>query len=154
MTPRIDIPIAHPSSIPMNILLTDGQTNFVQAQITSGQCSSPEEVIAIALEMMAHSQETHDPIWLNETSIKVQVGLDDICPWRCPRRRNGDRTTSATASTEARRSRPHDPFLAISLEFNLLKTTLQHRRERNQSAAMAWLMTQIQHQPNSQSTVS
>jgi Uma2 family endonuclease len=30
------------------------------------------------------------------------------------------------------------------LEFSLLKTTLQRRRESNQSAAMAWLMTQIQ----------
>jgi Uma2 family endonuclease len=40
------------------------------------------------------------------------------------------------------------------LEFSLLKTTLQRRRESNQSAAMAWLMTQIQHQPNSQSAVS
>jgi antitoxin ParD1/3/4 len=62
----------------MNILLTADQTNFVQSQIASGQFSSPEEVIAIALEMMANSQETHDPIWLEETRIKVQVGLDDI----------------------------------------------------------------------------
>jgi antitoxin ParD1/3/4 len=35
-------------------------------------------VIAIALEMMASSRETHDPVWLEETRIKVQVGLDDI----------------------------------------------------------------------------
>jgi antitoxin ParD1/3/4 len=62
----------------MNILLTADQTNFVQSQIASGQFSSPEEVIAIALEIMAHSQETHDPIWLEETRIKVQAGLDDI----------------------------------------------------------------------------
>jgi antitoxin ParD1/3/4 len=78
MASRIDIPIAHPSYIPMNILLTLDQTDFVQTQIESGQCSSPEEVIAIALEMMAHSQEAHDPVWLEETRIKVQVGLDDI----------------------------------------------------------------------------
>jgi antitoxin ParD1/3/4 len=62
----------------MNILLTLDQTDFVQTQIESGQCSSPEEVIAIALEMMAHAQEVHDPVWLEETRIKVQVGLDDI----------------------------------------------------------------------------
>jgi Arc/MetJ-type ribon-helix-helix transcriptional regulator len=36
----------------MNILLTVDQTNFVQAQVASGQFLSPEEVIAIALEMM------------------------------------------------------------------------------------------------------
>ena len=62
----------------MNILLTVDQTDFVQTQLESGQFSTPEEVIAIALEMMASSRETHDPVWLEETRIKVQVGLDDI----------------------------------------------------------------------------
>jgi antitoxin ParD1/3/4 len=62
----------------MNILLTVDQTDFVQTQLESGQFSTPEEVIAIALEMMASSRETHDPVWLEETRTKVQVGLDDI----------------------------------------------------------------------------
>jgi antitoxin ParD1/3/4 len=62
----------------MNILLTVDQTDFVQTQIESGQCSSPEEVIAIALAMMASAQDAHDPVWLEETRRKVQVGLDDI----------------------------------------------------------------------------
>jgi antitoxin ParD1/3/4 len=63
----------------MNILLTVDQTDFVQTQIESGQCSSPEEVIAIALAMMASAQQdVHDPVWLEETRHKVQVGLDDI----------------------------------------------------------------------------
>jgi antitoxin ParD1/3/4 len=62
----------------MNILLTVDQTDFVQTHLESGQFSTPEEVIAIALEMMASSRETHDPVWLEETRIKVQVGLDDI----------------------------------------------------------------------------
>ncbi len=62
----------------MNILLTVDQTDFVQTQLESGQFSSPEEVIAIALEMMASSQDDHDPIWLEQTRLKVQVGLDDI----------------------------------------------------------------------------
>jgi Arc/MetJ-type ribon-helix-helix transcriptional regulator len=48
----------------MNILLTVDQTDFVQTQLESGQFSSPEEVIAIALEMMASSRETHDSVWL------------------------------------------------------------------------------------------
>jgi antitoxin ParD1/3/4 len=62
----------------MNILLTVDQTDFVQTQIASGQFANPEEVIAIALGMMASAQDTHDPVWLEETRIKVQVGLDDI----------------------------------------------------------------------------
>ena len=62
----------------MNILLTIDQTDFVQTQLETGQFSSPEEVIAIALEMMASSRETHDPVWLEETRLKVRVGLDDI----------------------------------------------------------------------------
>jgi len=62
----------------MNILLTVDQTDFVQTQLESGQFSSPEEVIAIALEMMASLREDHDPVWLEQTRIKVQVGLDDI----------------------------------------------------------------------------
>jgi antitoxin ParD1/3/4 len=62
----------------MNILLTVDQTDFIQNQLESGQFSSPEEVIAVALEMMACSSKAHDPIWLEETRIKVQVGLDDI----------------------------------------------------------------------------
>lgn len=62
----------------MNILLTADQTDFVQTQLESGQFSSPEEVIAIALEMMASAREVHDPVWLEETRIKVQIGLDDI----------------------------------------------------------------------------
>jgi antitoxin ParD1/3/4 len=62
----------------MNILLTGEQTDFVQTQIETGQFSNPEEVIAIALEMMASAQDAPDPVWLAETRIKVQVGLDDI----------------------------------------------------------------------------
>ena len=62
----------------MNILLTVDQTDFVQTQLESGQFSSPEEVIAIALEMMASSRENHDPVWLEQIRIQVQVGLDDI----------------------------------------------------------------------------
>ncbi len=62
----------------MNILLTVDQTDFVQTQIESGQCSSPEEVIAIALAMMASAQDSPDPVWLEETRSKVQVGLADI----------------------------------------------------------------------------
>jgi antitoxin ParD1/3/4 len=62
----------------MNILLTVDQTDFVQTQIASGQFANPEEVIAIALGMMASAQDTQDPVWLEETRIKVQVGLDDI----------------------------------------------------------------------------
>jgi antitoxin ParD1/3/4 len=62
----------------MNILLTVDQTDFVQTQIASGHFANPEEVIAIALEMMASAQDADDPVWLEETRIKVQVGLDDI----------------------------------------------------------------------------
>ena len=62
----------------MNILLTVDQIDFIHTQIESGQFSSPEEVVAIALEMMANSQDVHDPVWLEETRLKVQVGLDDI----------------------------------------------------------------------------
>jgi antitoxin ParD1/3/4 len=62
----------------MNILLTVDQTDFVQTQIASGHFANPEEVIAIALEMMASAQDDDDPVWLEETRIKVQVGLDDI----------------------------------------------------------------------------
>jgi antitoxin ParD1/3/4 len=62
----------------MNILLTVDQTDFVQTQIANGHFTHPEEVIAIALEMMASAQDNHDPVWLEETRIKVQVGLDDI----------------------------------------------------------------------------
>jgi antitoxin ParD1/3/4 len=62
----------------MNILLTVDQMDFVQTQIASGHFANPEEVIAIALEMMASAQDVDDPVWLEETRIKVQVGLDDI----------------------------------------------------------------------------
>jgi antitoxin ParD1/3/4 len=62
----------------MNILLTVDQTDFVQTQIASGHFANPEEVIAIALEMMASAQDGDDPVWLEATRIKVQVGLDDI----------------------------------------------------------------------------
>jgi antitoxin ParD1/3/4 len=62
----------------MNILLSVDQTDFVQTQIASGHFANPEEVIAIALEMMASAQDADDPVWLEETRIKVQVGLDDI----------------------------------------------------------------------------
>jgi antitoxin ParD1/3/4 len=62
----------------MNILLTSDQTSFIQTQIASGHFASPEEVIAIALEMMASAQDNDDPIWLEETRVKIQVGLDDI----------------------------------------------------------------------------
>jgi antitoxin ParD1/3/4 len=62
----------------MNILLTTDQTHFVQTQIASGHFASPEEVIAIALEMMASAQDADDPVWLEETRLKIQVGLDDV----------------------------------------------------------------------------
>jgi antitoxin ParD1/3/4 len=55
----------------MNILLTVDQTDFVQTQIASGHFANPEE-------MMASAQDDDDPVWLEETRIKVQVGLDDI----------------------------------------------------------------------------
>jgi antitoxin ParD1/3/4 len=62
----------------VNILLTVDQTDFVQTQIASGHFANPEEVIAIALEMIASAQDADDPVWLEATRIKVQVGLDDI----------------------------------------------------------------------------
>jgi antitoxin ParD1/3/4 len=61
----------------MNILLDPEQAAFIQAQLQSGQFSTAEDVVAVALKMMA-VQQAEQQAWLEETRGKIQEGMEDI----------------------------------------------------------------------------
>jgi antitoxin ParD1/3/4 len=61
----------------MNILLDAEQTAFIQTQLQSGQFTTPEAVIATALQLMAARQAEYQT-WLEETRAKVQVGMEAL----------------------------------------------------------------------------
>jgi antitoxin ParD1/3/4 len=61
----------------MNILLDADQTAFIQTQLQSGQFTTPEAVIATALQLMAEQQAEYQ-VWLEETRVKIKEGMEDI----------------------------------------------------------------------------
>jgi antitoxin ParD1/3/4 len=61
----------------MNILLDADQTAFIQTQLQSGQFTTPEGVIATALQLMAEQQAEYQ-VWLEEMRVKIKEGMEDI----------------------------------------------------------------------------
>ncbi len=49
----------------MNIYLTQQQENIIKRQVQTGKYQSPEEVIAVALELL-DEYEKNDAEWINE----------------------------------------------------------------------------------------
>ncbi len=63
----------------MTLTLTPEQAQFLQTQLTVGGYSSLEEVLQVALELLAnHQQQTTDPTWLTEVGQKVDAAEASI----------------------------------------------------------------------------
>ncbi len=63
----------------MTLTLTPEQAQFLQTQLTAGGYSSLEEVLQVALELLAnHQQQITDPTWLAEVGQKVDAAEASI----------------------------------------------------------------------------
>ena len=61
----------------MSITLTPIQERLLDRLIRTGRYSSAAEVLSVALQLL-EEREQHYEQWLEETRIKVQVGLDEL----------------------------------------------------------------------------
>lgn len=60
--------------LPMNFSLRPEQAEFIQTQIVSGRCETPEDAIERALSLLAEWEKSYYQ-WLQETHEKVYERL-------------------------------------------------------------------------------
>uniref|UniRef100_B8HMH0 Putative transcriptional regulators, CopG/Arc/MetJ family n=1 Tax=Cyanothece sp. (strain PCC 7425 / ATCC 29141) TaxID=395961 RepID=B8HMH0_CYAP4 len=61
----------------MNIILKPKQEAFIQSRLESGRYQTVDEVITVALRLLAAQDEEYQQ-WLEETGKQIDVGLTDL----------------------------------------------------------------------------